>query len=341
LENQILDIMENLIAKWKIIERAVAALEKCIDPAAKVAWNVRLPVLGEKSGRTRECDVVVQIGEEPRVTTSIVEVQDRKSKPTLNDFGGWLLKMKEVGAQHLICISKAGFPRSIVDKAAAIGPSVRLMTLQSLEKKGIDLPRLKETISKVHFRPRSLDMWLEIAIEKNTKEESSPPPLDSKVFRICGGPEVSINDLIDNYLFCSPRAINDLPVGDNIPLSIHYDFASRGEVEFRLEFKDSSGNWIRLKTLQIEILVSHHKKQGKFESLCYEQVGWGEIGWILKGVVGEGSESLEVIIPVRTLDDGFYSYGYPVAIGKPEAIVSIGQLGFRATKSFDGSKKNS
>jgi len=93
---------------WSIVERVAAALEKCLDPAARVEWNVRLPVVDGTPARTRQCDVVVRIGEEPRVTTSIVEVQDRKSRPSLSEFGGWIHKLREVGAQHLICVSRSG-----------------------------------------------------------------------------------------------------------------------------------------------------------------------------------------------------------------------------------------
>lgn len=37
-----------------------------------------MPVLGSKSGRTRQCDVVVKEGDEPRITRTLVEVQTRR-----------------------------------------------------------------------------------------------------------------------------------------------------------------------------------------------------------------------------------------------------------------------
>lgn len=88
-----------------------------------------LPVLGQN--RSRQCDVVLRIGREPRQQLFIVEVQQRGVKPDINTFGGWLRKMEEVGANGLICVSEAGFPRSIIeDVALRVGPKVKLMTLE-------------------------------------------------------------------------------------------------------------------------------------------------------------------------------------------------------------------
>lgn len=42
--------------------------------------------------------------------------------------------MKQVGAQHLICVSKRGFTDSAKQDAMARGPTVRLMTLKQLEE---------------------------------------------------------------------------------------------------------------------------------------------------------------------------------------------------------------
>jgi len=119
---------------WQLQEKVVALLERHIANSASVRRNVHLPVLKSASGRTRQCDVVVVEGKEPRTTISIVEVQKRQSKPDINEFNGWVEKMREVGAQHLICVSSADFPKSIHEKSDEIGPTVRLLTLRQLEQ---------------------------------------------------------------------------------------------------------------------------------------------------------------------------------------------------------------
>ena len=119
---------------WKTQEKVVTIIERHLGQGAKVRRNVHLPVLESKIGRTRQCDIVIEEGTEPRQTISIVEVQKRGKKPEINEFGGWVKKMREVGAQHLICVSELGFPRSIKEEADLIGPTVRLLTLKKIEE---------------------------------------------------------------------------------------------------------------------------------------------------------------------------------------------------------------
>lgn len=118
-------------AKWELVEKVVAKLEKAISPTARVEHNIYLPDLNGDTD-PRQIDVAIWTGVEPRETLSIVEVQDRDSKVDINTFEGWLGKMHDVGAQHLICVSTKGFPKSIINKAIRQGPSVRLITLNEI-----------------------------------------------------------------------------------------------------------------------------------------------------------------------------------------------------------------
>ncbi len=118
---------------WKVIEEVAGLLEKSLAPSAKVCRNVLLPVIGKS--RKRQCDIVITCGLLPRQTVSIVEVQKRTRKPDINTFHGWCRKMQEVGAQHLICVSTKGYPKSIVDEVAnTYGPMVRLLTLNEMRQ---------------------------------------------------------------------------------------------------------------------------------------------------------------------------------------------------------------
>lgn len=103
---------------WKIQEEVVGLLEKHLSPDARIQVDVKMPVLGSKSGRTRQCDVLVEEGDEPRMTRTLVEVQERDAKPDELTFDGWLKKMRQIGAQHLVCVTESGFPVSIKGKSS-------------------------------------------------------------------------------------------------------------------------------------------------------------------------------------------------------------------------------
>ena len=120
-------------------EHLVHLIEQSISSGSTVEHNVYLPVIGSQSGRTRQCDVVIRTGQKPRETVTIVEVQDRTSRPDINTFGGWLDKLKDVGAQHLICVSRHEFPISIKERAIAAGNTVRLITLKEVPAESLPI----------------------------------------------------------------------------------------------------------------------------------------------------------------------------------------------------------
>ena len=111
------------------LEQVVTVLERHLNQAAKVHRNMKLPVSGDPLRESRQCDVVIEVGEELRKTISIVEVHDRGATPDFNTFHGWCTKMREVGAQHLLRVSAKGYPKSVLTEAERLGPTVRLLTL--------------------------------------------------------------------------------------------------------------------------------------------------------------------------------------------------------------------
>ncbi len=116
---------------WKTVEKVVALLEKSLAPESRVRHNVMLPCL--ITGHKVQCDVVIETGQEPRVTRTIVEVQKRNSRVKPNDFRGWCQKIRDVGAHRLICVSAKPFPQSVRDKVAReLGPTVWLLRLEAL-----------------------------------------------------------------------------------------------------------------------------------------------------------------------------------------------------------------
>ncbi len=59
----------------KLQEHVVGLLEQHLSPEARVGLDEDMPVLGGKSGRTHQCDVVVGEGDESRTTRTLVAVQ--------------------------------------------------------------------------------------------------------------------------------------------------------------------------------------------------------------------------------------------------------------------------
>jgi len=183
---------------WQIVEEVAALLEKSLTPSAEVKHNVRLPVIGKPGRRKRQCDVVITYGTPPRQTVSIVEVQRRASKPNITIFHGWYQKMKEVGAQHLICVSTRGYPQSIIDEAADIGPTVKLLTLDELRKP--EVPGLIFAAPFVlHKKPRFAikEVGPNIRLEETPEEIGVEFHSSNKVFTIGDSSDFkSIGDVV-------------------------------------------------------------------------------------------------------------------------------------------------
>ena len=184
---------------WRAQEHAVALIEKLISPNATVVHDVRLPVIGSSKRRKRQCDVVVYSGHLPRQHLSIVEVQKRARKVGLNDFGGWLLKLEQVGAHALIAVSERGFDESVREAARKYGDRVKLLTLDTQS-------------SNSKLRPFFLDPSVRV-IHRNFEIlkigaptiRGAPPSTVSfssadRVLSVDEGPEQTLNEMLSKIL---------------------------------------------------------------------------------------------------------------------------------------------
>ena len=186
---------------WRVAEEVAALLEKSITPLAKVEHNVMLPVIGKS--RKRQCDVVITYGEHPRQTVAIVEVQKRQRKPDINTFHGWCKKMEEVGAQHLICVSIEGYPKSIIDEVATkCGPTVRLLTLAQLREtkvSGLEFVYPFVLHKTPHFTLEAVEPG--VRLESPPADKSLTLNSGDKVFTLDNSQELqSLNELIAHDL---------------------------------------------------------------------------------------------------------------------------------------------
>lgn len=158
--------------KGKELELVVAAIEKGLSPDAVVEHDIFLPVLASSSGRTRQIDVVIRQGKAPRETLTIVEVQDRSSAVDINTFGGWLNKVDEVGAQHLMVVSRKPFPLSVIEKAEQAGNKVFLMYIREVIPDEIPSDFVRFSIDYYDFYLKGTTS-LKVKVEKGMIEKHS------------------------------------------------------------------------------------------------------------------------------------------------------------------------
>jgi hypothetical protein len=62
----------------------------------------------------------------------------------------------------------------------------------------------------------------------------------------------------------------------------------------------------------------------------YEQIGEGEVGWILKGTTTFEGKTTNVYLPLRKIKDGHYSAGRATIMGNAAIFVGYGDVGHKA-----------
>lgn len=292
-------------------EKVVAMIEQHLDHDARVEHDVSLPVLTSRGGRKCQCDVVIYNGRAPRETLTIVEVQKRKGKPKINDFRGWLYKMREVGAQHLFCVSEVGFPKSIEEKSMEVGPTVRLLTLAELAK---GLPPTHEvlppTVTMVTYE--KLDgIQIEYAHVVRVDGDRLEPDPHAKIFRLHRTQFLSPTDLLDSHLFGGEFPTSTLPEGTNTPHNVKFLFN-----QHECEHETLHHGWVQVTSLLLAFHISISRPRVDWRSSRYEQVGHGELGWVVRGVTGDG----EVLLPFKFERPGLYTLGRPMSVGSKSAF---------------------
>jgi hypothetical protein len=273
-----------LVEKWKETEEVIALIEKVISPTSKIETNVFLPDLNSTTGAKRQCDIVIKSGVSPRDTISIVEVQDRASKVEVNIFDGWYQKMRDVGAQHLICVSKKGFPRSVIEKAERIGPTVRLITLTELASHSWPFDFISGVVSNPRRELISINnAELHYKNECNTNEEGLDISMDDKCFAY-NNLSLSAKELYFTYMDYHEGLSGELKDGQN---TISVNLPLEGDemrVKVNGEFKD-----VISFTSTIEVYVENRK----FELVCneYKQITYaGSLAWLMEATVFKNDE---------------------------------------------------
>ena len=298
--------------KWKMVERVVALIERTLDPGATVEHDIHLPVLATPE-HARQCDVVVTTGPPNRRTRTIVEVQRRGKRVEPAHFDGWVAKMREVGAQHLVCVSAAGFAASVIDKAAQLGPTVRLATLRELKD---GTAPLEAALGGIRVKHAKSVGFADIHFLTDDKSRVSPDTHELRVeapnFRNGNGDLLSLNE-IGSVLFHG-HPMSHVPGQHVVRLESSEQFVFVKEEEagpFRLRFDAT--------VVVTEVAVP-------CEVLEYEQVDDdGATTWVLTGRTPrpDSSAAFELSLTFRRGVDGRLAPGLLNVLGaEPGDVIS-------------------
>ncbi len=319
---------------WKLLEKVVTVLERTLADKAVVKRNVNLPILKSKEGRTGQCDVVIYQGEEPRQTISIVEVQKRKEKPKINDFRGWVVKMRDVGAQHLICVSQRGFPKSIEEEADIIGPTVRLLTLKELESNEWPIPSAFLDTEMYVVKHERVELIQRVFSYPVHQPEVLPKiKLRDKIFRFADGVERTPVDIVDVFLFKDSTTLSEYPIGKSFSFNLVIDAS---DLKFKVLGKTPNGEWAPLQKLYIRMRLFISTREMIWNLSEYRQLRWeDELAWVIRGETSDMQEKSVIIAPLTRVDPGKYRMETPYALSKFDMYIALGEKGYKVKRYLD------
>jgi len=295
---------------WKEIEKLATVIEQHLDPGATVKHDVKLPDLTDATGKTkRQCDIVIETGPAHSRTRTIAEVQSRDSKPTILEFEGWLAKMRDVGAQHLLCISEKGFPASISRKAATWGPTVRLVTISAIEDGSWALaPFTSSTVDGLRYE-RFSGFEVKLAHGRITRTRKSLGP-EERIFRVERSHVLSASDVLDFHFFSQPERLTEIPVGKLARVQVRFP---AGLLEY--EALDT-GEWLETEYVLLTIDVVRYEAKIEWGAVDYVQDE--RLAWIMKGTLETSNGTVDVVAPVTEIGEGAYRVGRPQILSQTD-----------------------
>jgi len=255
-------------SSWRKMEELVGWIEQHISPNSIVELDQHLPDLNSTSGSKRQCDIVIRQGPNHRQTITIVEVQKRKKPVDINTFDGWCQKMRDVGAQHLICVSENPFPKSIVDKALRIGPTIRLIHFNCQNK----------SIWPEEFSNLSLNSNLRLlkitGFHANIKNNSSirdgsKIELSGQTSVVYNGKETTLSEIV--YRYIDSRGITSDACSIQLP------------EKNKTMIWDVDGVQFEVISCELNILVQRIREKLDYVCSGYYQIDYkNSIAWVMK-----------------------------------------------------------
>jgi hypothetical protein len=284
----------------KELERLVQIIEKSLDPTATVDHDVQMPILTSNIGATTQCDVVIRTGSPSRETVTIVEVQDRGSKPVANDFRGWQKKLEEVGAQHLICVSRKGFTSSEKERASQSGNTIRLITIEEL-----DVDKIPLNFLDIKFKFDDFNL----TVVENMKQEVSTSLITSlglseSDVNVKG---TNINDKV--FSFDKKNQLNTFKLCRDHFVKPKNSTGGRGTISFPIDRQAPlhllvKGQFVPI-GLEFDFEWSFTKHEVPITTLTYEQDEYGVLAWVCGVLFNSSRGIISMNIPVKKTEGGF------------------------------------
>jgi hypothetical protein len=292
-------------AKWRTVEKVVAFLEKSLSPKAQVRHNVTLPNL--VTGHMEQFDVMIELGPQPRIKRTVVEVQKRGKRVQVNDFRGWCQKFREVGAHQLICVSAEPFPDSIKDMVTKeLGPTVLLVRLQDLATSQWPIQivnnsmrvfnptvDIDSSVRPYFIFPANENPFPQAGIEINCQD---------KVIRRDGHEELfSVQHLIDEGV----KLLNEHPQFHRLPEGSH-NFTHRWNPKgVSLCLGGITG---RIESFKVGYRITVVSVEFPFEISSYEQEGHGgSLAWVARAVGRIDGNDAEIRFSLIPESNGCFS----------------------------------
>ncbi len=298
---------------WKDLEKLVQIIEQSIDLGATVEHDVQMPILSSQSGATAQCDIVIKKGQPPRQTITIVEVQNRNSQVAINDFRGWKQKCEDVGAQHLICVSKQPFSSTIKEQAALSGNTVMLINIQKVLPETLPLGFINMTYGYKNFDITAIiSSQMSVSLEANqglseeelevlnTRHGAQEVNLNNPVFSVDGVNRTTLYKLL--------RDFSDISQGEEVcqiqgraTVAFHPNENTPCPVYYHLE-----NHCLRV-GLECEFDWTYEVENVPVSMLSYEQIEGGTLAWIAEVTHNTPRGIVELKVPLIPMGDAGYA----------------------------------
>lgn len=316
--------------------KVVAILERHLNQDARVFQNEFLEVIPKFQGRKkrrrpRQINVLIDETTPGGTVRTIIEVQKRDTPVGIDQFNAWHVKMQEVGAQNLLCVSERGFRSSVLDRADNIGPSVRLYTLKQLEGAdtipGTTFSQKLEVVN--YIKLNALQMRGEHLMKLDPKANpKAPPDMTEKMFKFPDGNIVAAEDIFDWHFFRSSKHLDELPRNKRITVQINYEWPPGQGIFYR----DFGGTWVPLSQFvgQMHLDISEHELT--WTTSEYSHVDFAGEAWAVSGTADVNGQKLDIVTPLKNDRPGAYSAGRPVVMGNFAAFMSINGTVYKAER---------
>lgn len=286
------------------LEKIVEIIESSISPTAKIEQNVFLPIPTSVEGHTAQCDIVIRNGNSPRETITLIEVQDRNSKVDINTFRGWLGKIDDVGAQHLICVSRKEFPSSIKEKASQSGSKIFLITLKELLPEQIPLEFIRFIFQYRHLDIKSIRNVRPFVAPGQIEKLGLKPMhfnVDDKAWSLDGENMISLIDI------CKGKINPEKTISDANGYIEGSERLSFNLTDSEPILYDHNGTFIRI-GMECEFDWGFEHVEIPMSVASYEQDKYGALAWLFEVRHNSKSGLISVKLPVVKLVNGNYEF---------------------------------